>query len=204
LTPPPTISTETDSPAALRQRRKGALSVIFQIVAGLAAFFGLVLVGATFFKEPLIRIGKEFVGHYGYVGMFLGTFISDAFSFPIAPTFYLLAGITSGRSELVSVLVVCAASLTAAQVAFRVGTHMAKISFVRRRIEKTKPRVDELFANYGTWAIAIGTLLPIPFSILCYLSGMYRMPARLFSLFILMRIPKLIIYYWLIRLGFHG
>ena len=73
--------------------------------------------------------------------------------------------------------------------------------FVARRIEAARPTIDPLFAKYGYYAVAIGAMSPIPFSLLCYVAGLYKVPYRIYALLVLMRVPRLLVFYALIRLG---
>ena len=47
----------------------------------------------------------------------------------------------------------------------------------------------------------MGSISPVPFSLLCNLSGLYRVPFRIFLVLSLFRIPRLLVFYALIRLG---
>ncbi|MBV9108396.1 MAG: hypothetical protein JO306_03190 [Gemmatimonadetes bacterium] len=59
-------------------------------------------------------------------------------------------------------------------------------------------------ADFGyrlLWAVALGTLAPVPYSVLCYAAGLYRIPYMLFSAFTLLRVPRLLFFYLIIRTG---
>jgi uncharacterized membrane protein YdjX (TVP38/TMEM64 family) len=101
-------------------------------------------------------------------------------------------------------IVVCLSSVVAANVAYKVAGALAHVPFVRRRIEASRPKIDPLFAKYGYYAVAIGAMSPIPFSLLCYVAGLYRVPYRIYAVLVLMRIPRLLVFYALIRLGWAG
>ncbi len=74
-------------------------------------------------------------------------------------------------------------------------------SAARRRIDATRARMDKLFERYGFWAFAIASATPMPFSIMCYVAGVYRVKPKLFALVLLFRIPRLLVMYWLARAG---
>jgi membrane protein YqaA with SNARE-associated domain len=52
-----------------------------------------------------------------------------------------------------------------------------------------------LVTRYGRWAVVLGALTPIPFSLTCWLAGMYRIPYRHFAPITLLRIPRFVAYY---------
>jgi uncharacterized membrane protein YdjX (TVP38/TMEM64 family) len=58
-----------------------------------------------------------------------------------------------------------------------------------------------LLVRYGTTAIVIASLLPVPYSFLCYFCGLNRLRYRLFAILVILRIPKILLYYWMIRAG---
>lgn len=138
---------------------------------------------------------------FGLVGMFLGTFLADAFSFPIPPQFYMLTAISAGGPQVAPMIVISVASLVAGCTGYLLARHLARLRIIAARLERTRPRIDRLFERYGYWAIAVGSLTPVPFSMLCYLSGLYRIPPRYFVTLVLFRVPRLIVFYALIRLG---
>lgn len=187
------------APAATSTRE--TVKLVAQTVVPLAVVFLAVSLAAAGFRPELSALGTAFVTRFGYPGMALGAFVSDAFNFPIPPQFYLLTAVAAGAPQVPSVVVVCVSSVIAANVAYAVAGYLARIPFVRRRIEASRPRIDPLFARYGYYAVAIGAMSPIPFSLLCYVAGLYRVPYRIYAVLVLMRIPRLLVFYALIRLG---
>ncbi|MGK4002808.1 VTT domain-containing protein [Sorangium sp. So ce1036] len=167
----------------------------------LGALFGAIALAAHVARDPLDALGRAFVERFGLAGMFLGTYLADAFSFPIPPQFYMLTAISSGGPQVAPMVVISVASLLAGSTGYLLAGHLARFRILAARLERTRPRIDRLFARYGYWAIAIGSLTPVPFSMLCYLSGLYRIPPRYFVTLVLFRVPRLILFYALIRLG---
>lgn len=182
-------------------QRRDLLRTLLQLVLSLGALFGAIAIAGYVARDELDALGRAFVERFGLVGMFIGTFLADAFSFPIPPQFYMLTAITAGGSQLAPMAVISAASLLGGCTGYRLARHIAKVRLFAARIQATRPRIDRLFDRYGYWAIAIGSVTPIPFSMLCYFSGLYRVPARYFVAFVLFRLPRLALFYALIRLG---
>jgi membrane protein YqaA with SNARE-associated domain len=142
------------------------------------------------------------VEHFGIAGMFLGTFLADALSFPIPPQFYMLTAISAGEPQVPAMVAICAASMIAGYVGYHLADRLARVRLFARHIEASRAKVDRLIERHGYWAIVIGSITPIPFSTLCYLSGLYRVPKRYLAVLILTRVPRLLIFYVLIRAGF--
>lgn len=182
-------------------RKRDLVRTGAQLVLSLVALFGLIALAGYLAREQLDALGRAFVQHFGLAGMFVGTYLADAFSFPIPPQFYMLTAITAGVSHVAALATISVASLLAGYTGYRLAGRIARVRLFARRIEATRPRVDRLFERYGYWAIAIGSLTPVPFSVLCYLSGLYRIPPRYLPALLLFRVPRLILFYALIRLG---
>ncbi len=195
-TPPPRPPPGEDAGPSLASAKRLA-----QVVLPLVAVFVGVSVTAALFRPELRALGEAFVRRFGYGGMALGAFLSDAFMFPIPPQFYMLTSVAAGAPQGPSVVVICASSVVAANVAYHVAGSLARVPLVRRRIERSRGVIDPLFARYGYYAVAVGAALPVPFSLLCYLAGLYRVPYRLYAVLVLLRVPRLLVFYALIRLG---
>ena len=177
------------------------MRVVAQLVVPLGVVFVGVSLVAALFRPQLRALGEAFVHRFGYAGMAFGAFLSDAFNFPIPPQFYMLTAVAAGAPQVPSVAVVCVASVLAANVAYFVAGSLARVPFVARRIEAARPTIDPLFAKYGYYAVAIGAMSPIPFSLLCYVAGLYKVPYRIYAVLVLMRVPRLLVFYALIRMG---
>lgn len=186
---------------AERASTRETVRLVAQVVVPLGVVFLGVSMAAALFRPQLRVLGEGFVHRFGYAGMALGAFVSDAFNFPIPPQFYMLTAVAAGAPQIPSVTVVCVSSVIAANVAYFVAGSLAKVPFIAHRIEASRPRIDPLFAKYGYYAVAIGAMLPIPFSLLCYVAGLYKVPYRIYVVLVLMRVPRLLAFYALIRLG---
>ncbi|MCS6898192.1 MAG: VTT domain-containing protein [Myxococcales bacterium] len=172
-----------------------------RVAVGLLGFFLGVLVLARLFREPLRALGATFVHRFGLAGVFLGTFVADAFTFPIPPQFYLLTVITSGRDPAAPVLSVLLASVLAGLAGYCLAGRLAELAVLRRLLEHTREQVDRIFSRWGPWAVVIAGISPLPFSGLCYAAGLYRMPPRLFAMLLTLRVPRLLMYYAALRAG---
>jgi membrane protein YqaA with SNARE-associated domain len=177
------------------------LRYLVQLLLSIGAFVALVSAAAYFARAELESLGRAFVQHFGVAGMFLGTFLADAFSFPIPPQFYMLTAISAGAPPLAPMVAICTASMIAGYVGYHLAGPLARVRFFARRVEASRAEVDRLIERYGYWAIVLGSITPIPFSVLCYLSGIYRIPAKYLGLLIVTRIPRLLVFYALIRAG---
>jgi membrane protein YqaA with SNARE-associated domain len=201
-TPDATAAAPPPDPAAQRAGgRREIARTVAQLVLSLGALIAVIALAGYLARDELEALGRAFVRRLGLPGIFAGVFLADAFSFPIPPQFYMLTAIAGGGSQVAAMITICFASLLAGHTGYRLAGRLARVRVLARRIEASRPKIDRLFERYGYWAIAVGSLTPIPFSVLCYLAGLYRMPPRLFTAMLLFRVPRLLVFYALIRLG---
>ncbi|MEO1273713.1 MAG: VTT domain-containing protein, partial [Myxococcota bacterium] len=157
--------------------------------------------GAWLFKPTLEAAGTWFVSTFGLMGCFVGVLASDCLMLPIPPDTYLVASITANISPLAVLPVVCLASLIGGQLAYLLGPYLESQPFFKRRLEPFRDRGKALFRRWGILAVAIAAWTPLPFSFVCWFAGIFKMNYLHFTLTTLNRIPRFILYYYLIVLG---
>lgn len=160
-----------------------------------------VVFAGAFFREPLEAFANWVVAEMGLVGVFLGVIATDVFTVPIPPDTYLFVAVASRSSALPILVVCCSASILAGNLAYVLGPHLQKVPLLGARLQRFRPQGEKLFVEYGVWTVALAALTPIPFSITCWLAGIYRMPRGRFFLATFARIPRLLGYYGLFLLG---
>ena len=152
-------------------------------------------------RDPLTEMARWLVENLGYAGMFGGVFLADTFTFPIPPDVYIFIAVASGIDVVPALSTVAVASVVAGNAAYYIGPYVSEIPLLRARIERFRPRGERLFQKYGVWAVAIAAMTPVPFSVVCWMAGTYRMKYKSFAVATLMRIPRVIGYYWLYKMG---
>ena len=188
-------------PEVVAEEERPVLWLVLELVLGAAGLVVLISVLARYFRPELEGLGSAFVEHFGYVGFAIGTLVADGLHFPVPPQSYMLASITSERSEAWTIVAICIGSMLGGITAYTIARRAADLPFLARLLARTRKRVDWLYTRYGYTAVAIGSLTPIPYSFLCYVAGGYRMPRRIFLVLSLFRIPKIILYFYLVKLG---
>jgi membrane protein YqaA with SNARE-associated domain len=168
---------------------------------GVGALIGLAVVLATSFREPLTAIGNGFVSRFGLLGMAVGTFLADGFQFPVPPQFYMFVSVATQTPALPALLAISAGSLAGGTVAFSIADHVGRIRFVSEKLARSRASVEHALARFGYWAPVLASLLPIAYSLLCYVAGANRLSWRVFLVLSACRIPRLLLFYSLIRLG---
>jgi membrane protein YqaA with SNARE-associated domain len=146
-------------------------------------------------------VARGFVAAYGYWGMALGTLLADGFHFPIPPQFYMFLAIASQASAAQSLASIVAASLLAGVLGYQSARFFSHSAWIAKHTAGSRRVLERAFRRFGARAALFASLLPIPYSVLCYLAGLNRMPQRFLALLCLCRIPKLFVFWWLVRWG---
>jgi membrane protein YqaA with SNARE-associated domain len=136
--------------------------------------------------------------------MGLGTFLADAFTLPLPSWFYFVLSVASRASAVWSIVAVTIGSLTAACLGYFMSAWFAELPWFRLRMMRVREKIAPLLEAHGLKAMVIMSLLPLPFSITCYVCGSYRIGARLFGAYVALRVPRLIVFYALAYFGFRG
>ena len=180
---------------------RAAYHLFGRSVLALALAFGAVALLGLEFRAELVAAGQWFVDRLGYPGMSVGTFLADGLHFPIPPQFYMLAAITKGEPAIPVLSAIAIGSLAGGHLAYALAYKARKIAFFARGAERVDKTLGRVLVRYGAWALVIGSLTPVPYSCLCYLSGLNRVPYRIFALVCALRAPKIVAYYYLIAAG---
>jgi uncharacterized membrane protein YdjX (TVP38/TMEM64 family) len=184
-----------------RPSSREALRLIAKMIAGLAVLGVAVSIAAHFLREELATFGREIVDLLGIPGMALGTLLADGLHFPIPPQFYMLAAISAGTSQVAAVAAIALGSVAGGHLAFYLAKKAGSLGFIQRQVQKVQKPLATLLELHGTRAIVVGSLLPIPYAHLCYLMGLNKMRYGSFALLCALRIPKLVLYYSIVRFG---
>jgi membrane protein YqaA with SNARE-associated domain len=177
---------------------------ILRWCAGLAGLLAVMLLVARLFRAPLEAIGRGFVDRFGYAGMAFGTFIADGFHFPVPPQLYMLLAVTSGASRPLAFAFITGGSLLGGVAGYHVAGRLARFGPIARRVERAAGLVSRAFGRFGGRAAVVASLLPIAYSVLCYLAGIYRVPRRVLLILSLCRIPRLALFFYLVELGWRA
>ena len=141
--------------------------LLLQVLAGLCLLGLVVFVIGRVFGAELDAAGRAFVDRFGYAGVALGVFSSDAFTSPIPPQAYVVAALAGKSSAPLTIGIGCASSVVAGAVGYQIGRVFRRVPRLQQLLDRTRHRVDELFRRWGPWAIVVSVVSPIPYSALC-------------------------------------
>lgn len=187
--------------ATLEPDRAEVVALVVRFV--LALVMVSVAVGLTgyFVREPASALARGFVSRFGIWGMALGTLLADGLHFPIPPQFYMLLAVASNTPTHLAFPAIALASLLSGCLGYQIAKSASRVGFVAKRTERYRAMLLRAYERRGYRTALIASLLPIPYSVLCYLAGLNRLPAPFLVLVGVCRVPKLLGFYGLVYMG---
>ncbi len=133
--------------------------------------------------------------------MALGTLLADGLHFPVPPQFYMLLAVASKTPLRLAFPAIAAASLLSGCLGYGLARWASHFGWLAQKTERYRQVLAAAFERQGYRTALLASLLPIPYSVLCYLAGLNRMPAAFLALLGAFRIPKLLGFYGLVYVG---
>ena len=185
---------------SVRAETPGQAWLAARFVLSLFGLLLLVSLAAAVFREELEQVGERFVASWGYAGMAAGTLLADGFLFPVPPQFYMLLAVASNAPSSWVLASISAGSVLGGVCGYLASRKLGRLTWVRQRLASTRA-MKTLNDKVGTGSLVALSLSPVAFSWLIYFCGFGNFRWQGVSVVCLLRIPKLVVYYWLVRTG---
>lgn len=185
-----------------KQKDATTRGLILQTLGALVVLGIVLALISTFLKEPVEAWSKSFIGNTGVWGVGLGFFFPDAFTLPIPPDTFLLAGHLGGLPFWEIVVSASVGSIAGGTLGFMMIKRLSNQPRSRKWIHKKLSSGQVLMDQYGGLALALGALTPLPYSVICWACGAMGMNLRIFLAVSLLRIPRVIGYLWFIEVTY--
>lgn len=189
------------APLETDAKERPSFSLALRWLLALVVLVSVVVLVGQGFRTELEALGRSFVDRFGLLGMALGTFLADGFHCPVPPQFYMLLAIAAGGSQVAALGAVASGSLLGGATGYVVARNVGAMPWVSRLFARSSRVATRIYAAHGTRVILLASITPVAFSMLCYFAGVCRLPPRAFLLIALLRLPKLVAYYYLVRFG---
>lgn len=166
--------------------------VVFVLAMGV---LGLVL------EEELTTGTAWVVERIGFVGLCLILLVTDTLVTPFPPDLLLVVIAKSRLAEHWPGYVVALGfvSVVAGMLGWGIGRWLGHRPFARNLFGEFREDHREFIRKYGFWAVVIGSITPLPFSVTCWSAGVMGLRfATVLSAALLFRVPRFVVYYWLI------
>jgi membrane protein YqaA with SNARE-associated domain len=176
-------------------------SLLRRFLAGLVILLLVSGITAHFVRSTAEAAAHGFVEKFGVTGMALGTFLADGLYFPVPPQFYMLLAIASRTPAPRAFVAIAIGSVLAGVLGYGIAERLSRLRWIAQKTWRLRSVLVASFERRGYGAALFLTFLPVPFSMLCYLAGLNRMPLKFLGLLAFFRIPKLAVFYFLLHLG---
>ena len=172
-------------------RRLTMRTVVSILVLGV-----LVGLGGAYLEAHLVTVSEWVTERLGVAGLLMGVALADTIISPLPPDLFLVV-IAKGRLAESWAWIVPLVGLASACGGFA-GSFIGRALGARwlgpraqRLLREHRPVVH----RYGGWALAMGAVTPIPFSVTCWIAGMANMKPKLIGAVCALRIPRFLVYY---------
>lgn len=175
--------------------------LLLRFTGGVLVLLALLGVLGVLLREPTTAFAEWYVGLTGLPGLFAVAAALDLAPQPVPSDVFMGFAHIAGLDFFSIGLTTTLGSMLGGSVAWAAARWAAGRGPVKRYLEGPGAPVFALVKRYGTVALAVGAVSPLPFSVTCYAAGSIQMPYRRFALVCLLRAPRMFFYLWLIRLG---
>ncbi|HMU64322.1 MAG: hypothetical protein E6Q61_00825 [Nitrosomonas sp.] len=174
---------------------------LIKALIAIGVFVVLMAALGFLFEDELATATSWVVERIGFAGLCMILLVTDTFVTPFPPDILLIVIAKSSLSEQwpFYVLILSMVSVFAGMLGWGIGRWLGHFQFAKRLFGEFKDEHREFIRRYGFWAVVIGAITPLPFSVTCWASGVMGLRAvTVFSAAALFRIPRFFIYYWII------
>ena len=117
----------------------------------------------------------------------------------------MLLATAAGTPPLSILAATTLGSLLGGVTGFTLARRLGQIPRLEQWLERVSRGMGrKLTEKYAHRSVFLASLTPMAFSVLCYLGGLYRLRWSALALLLAMRVPKLALYYYLLRVGWSG
>ena len=182
------------------ESRPGLYAISKNLWLALAVFAGFVLglALAGMHYEAQIRLFTGWAAeHLGIAGLIAFFMLSDFVASPLPPEGVLLIIAKSAMrdKDWLYVPLIGTVSALTGTLTWSLGRKLGRTRVPRALFGETLERGQEFVRRYGPWAVAVGSISPIPYSLTCWSAGMLGLQWRRFFPPCLLRIPRCAISY---------
>ena len=152
-----------------------------------------------FFHSDLNQFGEWLGGHLGFWGIGLYCFFVDMLIIPT--TIDVIFPFTMDWPAIPLLATMSLASLFGGFCGYLIARILNRFKIIHRMTATYHKKGKDLIERYGGWAVVIAGITPIPYSTVCWIAGLLGVPWYKVLSACSSRIPRIIIYYLLIRSG---
>ncbi len=173
--------------------------LIGKAVAVMGFFLVVYAITLFFIKDHYQMIGTWVTEHLGFAGVALFVFLTDMFIVPM--TVDIIFPLVMAWNPVPLLLTMSFASSLGGIGGYWIGRLLGHLPLIKMFTSRFSEDGERLINIYGVWAVVLAGLTPIPYSSVCWIAGMLKVNPYLVAIASLSRLPRMVIYYLLIRGG---
>lgn len=141
------------------------------------------ILGLSYLFYPQIKnIIRLTIETYGFLAVFVISYISDIIMQPIAPDLPIAIGIFFGLNPILVTLSAIIASVLATITGYYLGSRFGANGFKKFYGDKKYKKIRKTYSKYR-FVIPLAAIAPIPYVPVCWISGMFNMDKIKFFLY---------------------
>jgi len=174
---------------------------LYAALFGLAAFIVVMGVIGFVYEDELAAMAEWVVQHIGFAGLAIILMVTDTLVTPFPPDILL---IVIAKSHLAAywpayVGLLGVVSVVAGMTGYGIGRWLGHFEWSQRLFGQFKEDHRGFIRKYGFWAVAIGSVTPLPYSVTCWTAGVLGLRwTTVLAAAILFRLPRIFLVYWLL------
>lgn len=173
---------------------------LWRALIGIVALSLLLLFVGKVFESDLIAIAQAVYNALGVLGLAIALFVIDSILSPMPPD-VLLVVIANSTLHAHWPLVLPATGLISAAAGnfgWFLGHMFARVRWAAPLVARIRIRYETQIRRFDRWAVVIGAITPLPFSLTCISAGALGMRWTRLAPITLLRIPRFVVFYWVV------
>lgn len=174
---------------------------LLRALYGLIALMLLMALLGFLYEEELIIATSWVVDRIGFPGLMTILMITDTLVTPFPPDILLVVIAKSPLAENwpLYVGVLGMVSVVAGLAGYSIGRWLGHFQWAQRLFGDFKDDHRDFIRKYGFWAVVLGSVTPLPYSVTCWTAGVLGIRwTTVLAASALFRIPRFYVYYWLL------
>ncbi|WP_061245035.1 YqaA family protein [Leptospira noguchii] len=160
---------------------------------------------ARVFPEPVLVVSQKFIEITGVFGVGIGIMLADSLHVFIPPDVFLMLAVVGKLNSILVIVSASVGSLIGGTVSYLTGRILLpKMERISTFVKRHEQKLEHYLHRYGFWAVVLAALTPLPYSWVSLAAGTMKMKYSLFFKGCLFRIPRFIVFYYLIQFGWVG
>ncbi|MDH4129734.1 MAG: VTT domain-containing protein [Spirochaetota bacterium] len=124
---------------------------------------------------------ENFIKDYGVIGLFIAILLMDSFTQPVSPDVAVFSTVYFTDINIYTIIFIAGlASSIAGVICYIIGQQFGMHFLKKRFHEKSIQKGERIMSKYGPLGVLIGAVTPVPYDLVCYISGIFKVRLPIF------------------------